>query len=130
MNELKSGLCATAGGKRPSDLPQNGVLSQAAVVRYPRLCIVTELCHRGSLYHILNSKDKPLSWPRRISIALDAARGLSFLHTHEPCIVHLDMKSPNLFVDRSWNCRLGDFGLARTKRNYYVSNGCGSILGC
>jgi serine/threonine protein kinase len=34
-----------------------------------------------------------------LSIALDAARGVRFLHTSNPVIIHRDLKSLNLLVD-------------------------------
>ena len=92
-----------------------------------RLCIVSEFCHRGSLYRILHKSERPLPTLRRCQIALDAAKGCQFLHTHKPCIVHRDLKSPNLLVDKHWNVKVGDFGLARTKSHFYVSLGGGNV---
>ena len=99
-----------------------------AIWEWPRLCIITELCHRGSLYQILQAKDKiKLPWYRRIALAKDAATGVAVLHKHEPCIVHLDLKSPNLLVDKHWSCKVCDFGLGQTKKSFYVSEGCGAL---
>jgi serine/threonine protein kinase len=92
-----------------------------------RLCIVSEFCHRGSLYRILHKSERQLPILRRCQIALDAAKGCQFLHTHKPCIVHRDLKSPNLLVDKHWNVKVGDFGLARTKSHFYVSLGGGNV---
>jgi len=50
-----------------------------------RLCIVSEFCHRGSLYRILHKSERQLALLRRCQIALDAAKGCQFLHTHKPC---------------------------------------------
>ena len=103
-------------------------LFMAAVVKFPKLCIVTELCHRGSLYHILHAKrDKPLPWSRRVRMTAEAAQAIQFLHSHRPIIAHLDLKSPNLLVDKDWRCKLCDFGLARTKKEFYLSLGCGGV---
>ena len=52
-------------------------LFMGAIVRFPRLCIVTELCHRGSLYHILHAnRDKPLRWSLRVRMAQEAAAAI------------------------------------------------------
>lgn len=86
-------------------------LFMAAVVKFPKLCIVTELCHRGSLYHILHTKrEKPLPWSRRVRMTAEAAQAIQFLHSNRPVIAHLDLKSPNLLVDKDWRCKLCDFG--------------------
>jgi serine/threonine protein kinase len=41
-----------------------------------------------------------LTWTRRLLMALDAARGMLYLHSHKPIILHRDLKSPNLFVTK------------------------------
>lgn len=106
----------------------NICMVMGAIGEWPRLCIITELCHRGSLYQILQAKDKiKLPWYRRIALAKDAATGVAVLHNHEPCIVHLDLKSPNLLVDKHWSCKVCDFGLGQTKKSFYVSEGCGAL---
>lgn len=34
------------------------------------------------------------------------ARGMNCLHTSNPTIVHRDLKSPNLLVDKNWNVKV------------------------
>jgi len=82
-------------------------------------CIVTEYCNRGSLYDLLRDARRvpalaaQLSWSRRLSMAVDAARGMLCLHSHKPSIVHRDLKSPNLLVDKHWHAKVTDFNLSR-----------------
>ena len=84
-------------------------------------CVVTEYCARGSLYDVLvEAKDRPngelaraLTWYRRVSMMLDAAKGMLYLHSHRPTIIHRDLKSPNLLVDGNWNVKVTDFNLSR-----------------
>jgi hypothetical protein len=54
-----------------------------------------------------------LNWVRLVSMAADAARGMLYLHTRSPPIVHRDLKSPNLLVDANWHVKISDFGLAK-----------------
>lgn len=42
-----------------------------------------------------------LPWVKRVRMALDAASGMTFLHSLEPPIVHRDLKSMNLLVTQS-----------------------------
>ena len=49
-------------------------------------------------------------------------RGMHYLHSFEPMIVHRDLKSPNLLVDKSFVVKVCDFGLSRMKRNTYLSS--------
>lgn len=56
----------------------------------------------------------PLDWPKRASICLGTARGLSFLHEEaEPPIVHRDIKATNILLDKDLVPKIGDFGLAK-----------------
>lgn len=48
-----------------------------------------------------------LTWTRRLLMALDAARGLLYLHSHKPIILHRDLKSPNLFVNSALHVKVG-----------------------
>ncbi|KAH9570086.1 hypothetical protein CY35_02G021600 [Sphagnum magellanicum] len=54
-----------------------------------------------------------LSWPLRVHLALQTAKALRALHSSSPPIVHRDIRAMNVFIDRNWNARLGEFGLAR-----------------
>ncbi|XVF24557.1 hypothetical protein REPUB_Repub13aG0138400 [Reevesia pubescens] len=56
---------------------------------------------------------RPLSWEKRVKIALGAARGLKYLHDNN--IIHRDMRPNNILVTHEFEPLLGDFGLARTQ---------------
>lgn len=77
------------------------------------ICIITEYLKRGSLYHTLHKPTIPLSWSRRIAFALDAAKGMQYLHAFEPMVLHRDLKSANLLLDENWKVKVCDFGLSR-----------------
>ncbi|GLT76180.1 hypothetical protein SLA2020_478550 [Shorea laevis] len=100
----------------------NVVLFMGAVTRPPNLSIITEFLPRGSLYKILHRPNYQIDEKRRIKMALDVARGMNCLHTSMPTIVHRDLKSPNLLVDKNWNVKVCDFGLSRLKHNTFLSS--------
>uniref|UniRef100_A0A7C9E4K1 non-specific serine/threonine protein kinase n=1 Tax=Opuntia streptacantha TaxID=393608 RepID=A0A7C9E4K1_OPUST len=100
----------------------NVVLFMGAVTRPPNLSIVTEFLHRGSLYRLIHRPNNQLDERRRLRMALDAARGMNYLHNCSPVIVHRDLKSPNLLVDKNWVVKVCDFGLSRMKHSTFLSS--------
>lgn len=72
----------------------------------------------GSLWDVLHegsSKKNKLDWVTRLRIALGAAQGLAYLH-HDcsPRIIHRDVKSKNILLDKDYEAHLTDFGIAKS----------------
>lgn len=62
----------------------------------------------------LKQQSQPLSWIQRHEIAKGIACGLQYLHTvGEKPLIHGDIKSANILLDKNLEPRIGDFGLAR-----------------
>ncbi|KAI4333067.1 hypothetical protein L6164_017919 [Bauhinia variegata] len=74
--------------------------------------LVVEFMSNGTLYDVLHSTARPPNWGRRIRLALQTAKAIDTLHSSTPPVIHRDIKSANVLIDRSYNARLGDFGLA------------------
>lgn len=56
----------------------------------------------------------PLDWDTRMRIALDAARGLAYLHEDsQPCVIHRDFKASNILLENNFHAKVSDFGLAK-----------------
>lgn len=102
----------------------NVVLFMGAVTKRPHLSIVTEYLPRGSLYRLIHrpTSAEILDQRRRLRMALDVAKGINYLHCLNPPIVHWDLKSPNLLVDKNWTVKVCDFGLSRFKANTFLSS--------
>ncbi|KAJ1691154.1 hypothetical protein LUZ63_015309 [Rhynchospora breviuscula] len=100
----------------------NVVLFMGAVTRPPNLSILTEFLPRGSLYRLLHRPSASLDEKTRIKMALDVARGMNYLHASHPPVVHRDLKSPNLLVDKNWVVKVSDFGLSRLKHHTFLSS--------
>ncbi|KAF2319141.1 hypothetical protein GH714_013537 [Hevea brasiliensis] len=80
---------------------------------------VFEYLKNGSLHDHLhkNNIEKNSSvinsWKMRIKIALEAARGIEYLHNYAvPPVIHRDIKSSNILLDAKWAARVGDFGMS------------------
>ncbi|TYI89555.1 hypothetical protein E1A91_D03G064300v1 [Gossypium mustelinum] len=82
------------------------------------LFLIYEYAQKGSLrshlHDPLNKGHTPLSWIMRVQIALDAARGLEYIHEHTKThYVHRDIKSSNILLDGSFRAKISDFGLSK-----------------
>lgn len=90
------------------------------------VCIVTEYLERGTVRDLLLSKSR-LEWNVRLNWALDTATGMAYLHSLEPCIIHRDLKTTNLLVDRGFNVKICDFGLSRFMSKDSVMSAVGTV---
>ncbi|CAI0375163.1 unnamed protein product [Linum tenue] len=95
--------------------------------------LVYEYMKNGSLGEALHGKKGAsgavagaglLSWNQRYKIAIEAAKGLCYLH-HDcsPLIVHRDVKSNNILLDSGFEAHVADFGLAK-----YLVDECMSAI--
>ncbi|KAK9725110.1 hypothetical protein RND81_05G123200 [Saponaria officinalis] len=79
--------------------------------------LVYEFMAHGSLHQHLHGKDtalkERLDWVRRVTITVQASRGIEYLHGYAcPPVIHRDIKSSNILVDEEHNARVADFGLS------------------
>lgn len=66
------------------------------------------------LFHWKTFKLEPLSWMRRLNIALDVARGLEYLHNlAHKSFIHRDLKSSNILLGDDFKAKISDFGLVK-----------------
>ncbi|XP_027336978.1 putative serine/threonine-protein kinase-like protein CCR3 [Abrus precatorius] len=101
--------------------------------------LVYEYMKNGALYDHLHNKNNVEksssvlnSWKMRIKIALDAARGIEYLHNYAvPSIIHRDIKSSNILLDATWTARVSDFGLSmmspEPNRDYRPIKAAGTV---
>ncbi|XP_040998337.1 probable serine/threonine-protein kinase PBL17 [Juglans microcarpa x Juglans regia] len=76
--------------------------------------LVYEYMASGNLEtHLFRRVGSTLNWSRRMKIALDAAKGLAFLHGAERPVIYRDFKTSNILLDADFNAKLSDFGLAK-----------------
>ncbi|KAL4575016.1 hypothetical protein LXL04_021856 [Taraxacum kok-saghyz] len=101
--------------------------------------LVYDYMKNGALYDHLHDKNNIEksnsflnSWKIRIKIALDASRGIEYLHNYAvPPIIHRDIKSSNILLDANWTARVSDFGLSLmspvSDREYRPTKAAGTV---
>nr|GLL26697.1 serine/threonine-protein kinase STY8-like [Ipomoea trifida] len=77
-------------------------------------CVVVEYLPGGTLKSFLiKNRRRKLPFKVVVQLALDLARGLSYLHSKK--IVHRDVKTENMLLDRHRTVKIADFGVARVE---------------
>ncbi|PON86947.1 Tyrosine-protein kinase [Trema orientale] len=80
--------------------------------------LVYDYMPNGSLFWLLHGNRgpgrTPLDWTTRLKIAAGAARGLAFIHSSCKSLrlIHGNIKSTNILIDKTGNARVSDFGLS------------------
>ncbi|KAL4583546.1 hypothetical protein LXL04_008124 [Taraxacum kok-saghyz] len=96
--------------------------------------LVYEYVNNGNLEQWLHGDVgpiSPLTWEIRMNIILGTAKGLTYLHEGlEPKVVHRDIKSSNILLDRQWHPKVSDFGLAKllgSEKSYVTTRVMGTF---
>jgi len=108
-------------------------------LRHPRILILMGVCRdmnptegnigllfelmEYSLYQYLHdglamtkgTSISPSDLLNQLRMCLDIADGMKFLHSHDPPILHRDLKSGNILIDVEGRCKICDFGLSTFK---------------
>nr|GMD91966.1 PTI1-like tyrosine-protein kinase 3 [Ipomoea batatas]GMD93307.1 PTI1-like tyrosine-protein kinase 3 [Ipomoea batatas] len=80
-----------------------------------------EFATMGSLHDILHGRKgvqgaqpgPTLDWTQRVRIAVDAARGLEYLHEKvQPPVIHRDIRSSNVLLFEEFKAKIADFNLS------------------
>eukprot|EP00698_Gefionella_okellyi_P004620 TRINITY_DN14226_c0_g1_i1.p1 TRINITY_DN14226_c0_g1~~TRINITY_DN14226_c0_g1_i1.p1 ORF type:complete len:576 (-),score=90.03 TRINITY_DN14226_c0_g1_i1:106-1833(-) len=86
----------------------------------PDYFLVMEYAERGTLHSVLQSKGIELTPDLRLNMLWDVARGMTQLHMRSPPLIHRDLTSFNILVDKNWRCKVADFGVSRTHGEHEV----------
>lgn len=92
-----------------------------------RLFIYLEYVPGGSLRRMVNNFG-PLESPLLQKAIRGVSKGLNYLHTHDPPVVHRDLKGANVLVDLSFRAKLADFGCSKRDIKTQSFSQVGSIL--
>ncbi|XP_021356903.1 uncharacterized protein LOC110452596 isoform X2 [Mizuhopecten yessoensis] len=72
--------------------------------------LILEYMALGSLVDF--RKEFKVQWPVVGRILMDIVSGMEFLHTHDPQILHLDLKGDNILLNGQIRAKIADFGLS------------------
>ncbi|KAI3726958.1 hypothetical protein L1987_66765 [Smallanthus sonchifolius] len=101
---------ATMGSSELHIQTENGQIGMPSNI----CCVVVEYLAGGALKsYLIKNRRKKLPFKVVIQIALDLARGLSYLHSQK--IVHRDVKTENMLLDKTRTVKIADFGVARVE---------------
>ncbi|CAL5403934.1 unnamed protein product [Camellia sinensis] len=101
-----------------------------------QLILIYEYMENNCLSRALFGRDAicklKLDWPTRQKICLGIARGLAYLHEESRLkIVHRDIKASNVLLDKEFNAKISDFGLAKLYEddNTHISTRVAGTIG-
>jgi Janus kinase 2 len=91
----------------------NIVMFMGVIIESDFIGLVTEYCAEGNVNSVLMdaANEQALGVHIISRMLVDTCRGMSFLHLHNPPIIHKDLKGQNILVDDNWHCKVADFGL-------------------
>ncbi|KAK2847215.1 hypothetical protein Q5P01_010214 [Channa striata] len=75
--------------------------------------VVMEYMSNGSLNNLLATHT--LMWPKKLQMIHEASMGMNFLHSMNPPLLHLNLKTSNILLDDHLHVKISDFGLIHWK---------------
>ncbi|XP_008792358.2 probable LRR receptor-like serine/threonine-protein kinase At1g67720 [Phoenix dactylifera] len=79
--------------------------------------LVYEFMHNGTFKEHLHgtlTQERRIGWLKRLEIAEDSAKGIEYLHTGcSPAVIHRDLKTSNILLDKHMRAKVSDFGLSK-----------------
>ncbi|XVE84656.1 hypothetical protein DITRI_Ditri17bG0030500 [Diplodiscus trichospermus] len=80
--------------------------------------LVYEYMPKGTLgHHLFGWRENgyaPLTWKQRVTIALDVARGVEYLHSlAQQSFIHRDLKPPSILLSDNMRAKVSNFGLVK-----------------
>ncbi|KAL5552588.1 hypothetical protein UlMin_039989 [Ulmus minor] len=104
-----------------ASLRDRNLMSLRAYVReHDRFSLVYDYMPCGSLEDTMNrvrENEVQLGWEFRLRIAVGVIKGLQYLHSLVPQILHYNLKPTNVMLDAQFEPRLADCGLSKLMPN-------------
>ncbi|KAK0471234.1 kinase-like domain-containing protein [Armillaria novae-zelandiae] len=93
---------------------------------YPSFCLISPWMKNGDILSFLRQNPRH----NRMQCIREVANGLHYLHSHDPPVVHADIRGANILVTGDFHCCLADFGLAHavmTRRTESCDSKSGTV---
>lgn len=81
-----------------------------------KVALMSQYMERGNLSTVLKDKDVELNWGSRITMALEVARAMNYLHCCKPIILHKCLNSINILVNNELSAKVSDYGLDSVRK--------------
>jgi hypothetical protein len=104
---LNTEVAALTRYRHPNLIALMGYCKSKPILVYPYM-------QRESLFKNLHEwkVEEPLTWVQRLSILTDTCRGLAYLHSEQPPVIHHDVNSSNILLDHKLTAKISDFGFS------------------
>eukprot|EP01116_Phalansterium_solitarium_P003345 TRINITY_DN14166_c0_g1_i1.p1 TRINITY_DN14166_c0_g1~~TRINITY_DN14166_c0_g1_i1.p1 ORF type:complete len:596 (+),score=240.19 TRINITY_DN14166_c0_g1_i1:408-2195(+) len=86
-----------------------------AICEGNEMLLVMQYMEHGSLKDLIQRSGGKIDPKLKLRLALDVAKGMEYLHSRNPPVIHRDLKTSNVLIDRRWRCVCADFGISRIK---------------
>ncbi len=123
---LQQGLSLETGCEMRQEAAIMRRLNHANVMALYGICVdpghislVLKYLPNGSLFKMVNDLTRPLDWPMRLKLSLGVAKGIQYLHMQK--IIHRDLKSLNILLDKDDTPVIADFGLSKVKTETHAT---------
>ncbi|XP_050411148.2 serine/threonine-protein kinase TNNI3K [Patella vulgata] len=87
-----------------------------------QFAIVTQYISGGSLYSLLHEQKRLIDIQSKLTISIDVAKGMEYLHNLPQPIIHRDLNSHNILLDENGHALVADFGESRFLRSAEEDN--------
>lgn len=99
-------------GSSPPTHPQGLLLPWLIMEKLPRN-LANFLESDKNAYLPYSDKNAYLPYSVKASLLLDISKGLSYLHSQTPTIIHRDLTAKNILINSALVAKIADFGVAR-----------------